>query len=81
MTTRKETKIEDTPIVWIWDTIVQAAIWDDGYGNKYLKVKYPKGYGRSHFYSMANDVDETWHQQYPEWSYKLHRQNRYNEVI
>ena len=76
MTTTKETKIDDCPIKWHFDTIIPATIWDDGYGNKYLKIKYPKGYGRSHFYSMANSVSEAFDKQYPEWADKFHRQSR-----
>jgi hypothetical protein len=57
------------------NTIINASISQDQFGQYSLKIKYPK-VGRSHFYSVANYIDALFDEQYPEWAEKLHKQSR-----
>lgn len=64
-----------TPIVVDDTTIIKSYIFKNEYNEWVLKIKYPS-VGRSHFYSMANNINNLFDEQYPEWATILHKQSR-----
>ena len=64
--------------IQVGDDTVSSEIWQNEFNEWVLKIKYPK-VGKSHFYSMANMIDELFAEQYPYWANKLHKQSRGEE--
>ena len=66
--------VANTPIQF-GDSVIPAQILVNEYNDLSLKIQMPKT-GRSHYYSLLNQLDDSFDHQYPQWATALHQQDR-----